>query len=65
MRNTKPNRKCNYAWVLQGNYGTRWEDLIAEESESEIYARSRDYRKNEGGSYRVVLRRELRKDGKR
>ena len=60
MRNVKPDRKYNYAWVLQGNYGSRWEDLTAEESDSEIYARCREYRKNEGGSYRVVLRRELR-----
>jgi len=61
MLNTKPDRKYNYAWVLQGNYGTRWEDLTAEESESEIYTRRREYRENEGGSYRMVLRRELRK----
>jgi len=56
----KPDRKYNYSWVLQGNYGSRWEDLTAEESESEIFDRWRDYRENEGGSYRVVLRRELR-----
>ncbi len=53
MLNTKPDRKYNYSWVLQGNYGTRWEDITAEESDSEIYARCREYRRNEGGSYRV------------
>jgi len=58
--NVKPDRKYNYAWVLQGDYGTRWEDITAEESWTEIVLRLCEYRENEGGSYRVVFRRELR-----
>ena len=62
MRNVKHDRKYNYAWVLQGNYGSRWEDLTAEESSTEIILRLYEYRENWGwgGYYRIVLCRELR-----
>ena len=46
-------------WILQGDYGYGhgWEDLCAEESRTEINQRLREYRENEGGTYRVVTRR--------
>jgi hypothetical protein len=52
--------KYAYLWVLQGNYGYGhgWEDLTAEESYREILKRKKEYRENEGGSYRVIHRRE-------
>lgn len=54
--------KYVYLWVLQGNYGYGhgWEDLTAEESWREIRDRRREYVENEGGSYRIIKRRELR-----
>jgi len=45
-------------FVLQGTYGHGWEDLTAEETRSEIRARLKDYRDNEGGNYRIITRRE-------
>ena len=49
----------NREWVLQGNYsyGHGWEDLCAEEFRTEINQRLKEYRENEGGTYRVVTRR--------
>lgn len=54
--------KYEYLWVLQGNYGYGhgWEDLTAEETWREIRNRRREYVENEGGSYRIIKRRELR-----
>lgn len=62
-------RKYSYLFVLQGNYGYGhgWEDLTAEEIEpgQESKARRairqtrREYDENEGGTYRIVRRREL------
>ncbi len=51
--------KGNRVWVLQGNYGHGhgWEDLCAEEFRTEINERLKEYRENEGGTYRVVTRR--------
>lgn len=51
--------KGNRVWVLQGNYGYGhgWEDLCAEEFRTEINERLKEYRENEGGTYRVVTRR--------
>ena len=43
-------------FILQGNYGQGWEDLTAELSRREINVRLREYRENEGGTYRVVSR---------
>jgi len=48
----------NKYWVLQGNYGHGWEDLTAEDTRLEILARLREYRENEGGAYRIFVRRE-------
>ena len=59
-------RKYNYLFVLQGSYGYGWEDLTATDkadpnARREIRANLREYRENEGGSYRIVNRRELAK----
>jgi len=45
-------------WVLQGNYGYGhgWQDLCASEFRTEINAHLKEYRENEGGTYRVVTR---------
>ena len=43
-------------FILQGNYGQGWEDLTAESSRREINVRLREYRENEGKTYRVVSR---------
>jgi hypothetical protein len=57
----KPN-KYVYLFVLQGDYGHGWEDLTAEETRKEIRARMKDYRENEGGTYRIIQRRELNEE---
>lgn len=59
------NKKANkyeYLHILQGDYGFGWEDLCAEESRTEVRARLREYRENEGGNYRIIQRRELKGD---
>ena len=47
-------------WVLQADYGFGhgWEDICAEKSRTEIKQRLKEYRENEGGTYRIVTRRE-------
>jgi hypothetical protein len=59
----KKPTKYEYIFVLQGNYGygDGWEDLIAEDTLREIKQRKKEYRENEGGSYRIINRRVLRK----
>tara|TARA_R110002051_G_scaffold62862_2_gene114610 strand:+ start:478 stop:663 length:186 start_codon:yes stop_codon:yes gene_type:complete len=56
----KRKNKYLYLYVLQGNYAHGFEDLCASESWREVRANRRDYRKNEGGTYRIIERRELR-----
>lgn len=51
--------KYTYLKVLQGHYGQGWEDLCASECSKEIRANRKDYRENEGGTYRIISRREL------
>ena len=53
--------KYQYLYVLQGNYGYGhgWEDLTASESYKEVRSDLTDYRLNEGGTYRIINRREL------
>ena len=55
--------KYEYEYVLQGHYGQGWEDLTAAEKTPkgwrEIRADLKSYRENEGGSYRIVNRRNL------
>ena len=51
--------KYEYLHVLQGFYGYHgWEDLCASESRREVQDNLKDYRENEGGSYRIIKRRE-------
>jgi len=51
-------RKTQDEYTLQGFYGNYvWEDLTTEETLKEIRARRKEYRKNEGGQYRIVKRR--------
>ena len=57
--------KYDYLYVLQGHYGYGWEDLTAEDSNElgawkRIRQTRKEYRENEGGSYRIIERRELR-----
>ena len=54
----KDINKYNYINVLQGQYGQGWEDLCADESYKEIRQNLKEYRENEGGSYRIIQRRE-------
>lgn len=55
--------KYTYLHVLQGlyGYGYGWEDLCASESYSEVVQNLKEYRENEGGTYRLIERRELNK----
>lgn len=50
--------KWLYLWILQGDYGHGWEDITAETTLGEIVMRKWEYDINEGGTYRVVMRRE-------
>lgn len=50
-------RKTQDEYELQGNYGRGWECLTTEETYVEANLRRREYRGNEGGSYRIVKRR--------
>ena len=56
--------KFTYLVILQGHYGQGWEDLTAAEDNweglKEVRADKRAYQDNEGGSYRIIRRRELR-----
>lgn len=55
--------KYSYLYVLQGLYSMGWEDLTASEQNNEgrneIRQNLKDYRENEGGTYRIIKRREL------
>jgi len=56
--------KYTYLHILQGRYPgwghvERWEDLCASQSYREVRQNLKEYRENEGGSYRIIKRREL------
>ena len=51
--------KFEYYSVLQGNYGQGWEDLTAG-TRKEVRQNLKEYRENEGGTYRIINRRELK-----
>jgi hypothetical protein len=57
--------KFDYLYVLQGQYGHGWEDLAAEDQTPQgwkaIKQTRKEYRENEGGTYRIIKRRELAK----
>lgn len=73
MSTSKP-RKYRYLYVLQGDYGYGWEDLSAEDKNdwpdvlngpgpmARIRQTRKEYRENEGGTYRIVERREANPD---
>jgi hypothetical protein len=54
-------RKFDYLVVLQGCYAFGWEDLAAASNDlnglREMRQNRREYRDNEGGSYRIIRRR--------
>lgn len=50
--------KYEYYSVLQGNYAMGWEDISAG-TFKEMRKEKRLYEENEGGSYRIINRREL------
>lgn len=54
----KKQNKYDYYCVLQGHYGFGWENLTAG-TWKEMRGNLKDYRKNEGGHYRIIHRREL------
>ena len=57
----KKQNKYEYLYVVQGNYGYGWEDLISSEDHREAKARLKDYRDNEKKySHRMIQRREKR-----
>jgi hypothetical protein len=56
--------KYAYLYVLQGKYAHGWEDLCAADMRERgafktIRADWKSYRENEGGTYRIIERREL------
>lgn len=53
--------KYTYLHVLQGDYGQGWEDLTASTDRLEVWHDKRTYQDEEGGTYRVIQRRELNK----
>jgi len=59
----KKQTKYEYVFVLQGNYGygDGWEDLTAEDTLRDAKQRKKEYRENEGGNYRIINRRVLRR----
>ena len=58
---TKKQNKYEYLFVVQGNHGYGWEDLISSEDYREARARLKDYRDNEKKySHRMIQSREKR-----
>lgn len=55
--------KYSYYYILQGHYSMGWEDLCAADQTHEGWQEMRDNKKdyhfNEGGTYRIIKRREL------
>lgn len=50
-------------FVLQGRYEQGWEDLTAEDTREAIEAQRDTYQENEGGRYRIRIRRDEQEDG--
>jgi hypothetical protein len=46
------------SWEVQGNYGHGWECVTAEDTYKEAKERLKEYRENEGGPFRLRLKRE-------
>lgn len=47
-------------FIVQGNYGDRWEDLTAEETRADARTMLNDYRANSPGAHRIISRKVLR-----
>ena len=56
-------RKYDYLWVIQGNYGQGWEDVTAEEDQTEARARRREYNENEPQFAHRTIRRRVPREG--
>ena len=52
--------KFNYLFVLQGDYGSGFEDLTQSEDYKEVRTDLKDYRENENIPHRIIKRRELK-----
>ena len=56
--------KYIYEYVVQGNYGYGFNDLVSEGTRTEAKIQLRCYRVNEPGiAHRIVVRRTLREQG--
>lgn len=55
-------RKTVDVWVIQGNYGDGWEDLVEYYDRNEARADAKSYRDNDSAPIRIIKRREKRKD---
>ncbi len=61
----KGTNKWKTEFAVQGNYGSRWEDVTTEETRKEANVRLREYRENESKyPHRVISRKVLNKDKK-
>lgn len=56
----KRENKYEYLFVVQGNYGYGWEDLIASEDEQEANNDLKAYRENDPAPTRLINRRVLK-----
>lgn len=55
---TKVN-KWLYLWVVQGNYGYRWDDLVTHENRIDALNDYKWYKQNEQYPHRIITRRKL------
>lgn len=58
--------KYKYLYVIQGNYGSRWEDVSYEDNYKDARRCLKDYLDNEKQyPHRLITRRELNKEFKK
>lgn len=57
---TKRQNKYEYLYVIQGDYGAGWEDLTQSTCWREVKINLKAYLIDEGGTYRIIKRRERR-----
>ena len=53
-------RKYDYEYIVQGNYGYGWDDLTAHDTRAAARAERKVYDANESTPHRVIARRVLR-----
>lgn len=51
--------KWSFEYVVQGNYGNSWEDLISEDTISAAKVQLKCYNENEPNPHRVITRKVL------